>query len=90
MDQRQTKQWLHFEYIINRDVLTHVTDDSELCQRVQNDKPDADVLTAFSHGTPRLAHELVRVQPDLYPVVQQREERGQREGGHEYSDEAKL
>lgn len=57
---------------------------------VQDGEPDADVLRPLGHGAAGLAHELLRVQPDLHPVVEQREERRQREGRHEDGDEAKL
>ena len=50
--------------------LAYITDNSQLRERVKNDEPDADILTAFRHWTPRLTHKLVRVQSDLNPVVQ--------------------
>lgn len=57
---------------------------------VQDGEPDADVLRPLGHGAAGLAHEFLRVQPDLHPVVEQREERRQREGRHEDGDEAEL
>ena len=70
--------------------LPYITNNSQLRKRVENDEPDADILTAFRHGTPRLTYKLVRVQSDLDPVVQQREERSQWERSNKYSDESKL
>ncbi|XP_025786542.1 anoctamin-7 [Puma concolor] len=52
--------------------------------------PDADVLRALGHRAPVLADELARVQADLHPVVEQREERRERTRGHEDGDEAEL
>lgn len=69
---------------------THVADDGQVGQHVQDLEPDADVLGALRDWPPRLAHQLVRVQPDLHPVVEQREQRRKRERRHEDGDEAEL
>ena len=53
-------------------------------------EPDADVLRAFGERPARLGHQLLRVEPDLDPVVDEREEGRQREGGHEDGDETEL
>lgn len=53
-------------------------------------EPDADVLGAFGHRAPVLAHELARVQADLHPVVEQGKKRRQRAGSHEDGDESEL
>jgi len=70
--------------------VTYVADDSELSECVEYSEPDADVLTALSHWTSSLTDKLVRVQSDLQPVVEQREQRSQRERSHEYRYEAEL
>ena len=44
----------------------------------------------LSHGPPRLADELLSVQPDLHPVVEEGEQGGQGEGRHEYGNKTKL
>ena len=44
----------------------------------------------LSHGPPRLADELLSVQPDLHPVVEEGEQGGQGEGRHEDRDETEL
>ena len=51
---------------------THICDDGELCQHVEDSEPDADVLRPLRHCPPRLANKLLRVQPDLDPVVLKR------------------
>ena len=68
----------------------YICDDGEVRDHVEDLEPDADVLGSLGHGPPRLANELLRVQPDLDPVVEQREEGGQGEGRHEDGDEAEL
>ena len=47
----------------------HVGDDCELREHVEDGEPDADVLRPLRHRPPRLAHELLRVQPNLDPVI---------------------
>lgn len=49
-----------------------------------------DVLSSGGHRSPQLGHKLLGVEPDFDDVVEQREERSQREGRHEERDEAKL
>lgn len=53
-------------------------------------EPDADVLDATRHRAPVVLEELLRVQAHLEDVVEQREQRRQREGHHEDGDEAEL
>ena len=48
---------------------THIGDDGELREHVEDGEPDADVLRPLRHRAPRLAHELLRVQPYLDPVI---------------------
>ena len=47
----------------------HVGDDGELREHVEDGEPDADVLRPLRHRPPRLANELLRVQPNLDPVI---------------------
>ena len=69
---------------------THIWDDCKVSNHVQNLEPDPDVLSTFCNGPPGFADELLRVQSNLHPVVQQREERGKRKGGNENCDEPEL
>lgn len=57
---------------------------------MQDLKPDADILCALRHDAPRLTDELLRVQSDLHPVVEERKERRQRERSDKDGDEAEL
>ena len=69
---------------------THVCDDGEVRQGLQDVEPGADVLRTLGHRPAVLTHKLVGVQADLGPVVEQSEEGRQGEGRHEDGDEAKL
>ena len=69
---------------------TYIAYDSEVCQGIKYREPDPDVLSLLSDGPPRLADKLVCVESDLHPVVEQSEERSERERGHKDRDEAKL
>jgi len=57
---------------------------------VEDGEPDADVLAALGDRPSSLADELVRVESNLQPVVEQREQRRQRKRGHEYRNKAEL
>ena len=52
-------------------VVTHIADDRQLRDHLHDPEPDADVLRPPRHRPPRLAHELLRVQPNLDPVILQ-------------------
>ena len=69
---------------------TYVADDGELNDGVEDAEPDSDVLAAFGDRPASLADELVSVQTDLQPVVEQREQRRQRKRRHEHRYEAEL
>lgn len=69
---------------------THVGDDGQVREGLQDVKPHADVLRSLGHRPAVLAHKLVRVQSDLGPVVEEGEERCQGERRHKDGDEAKL
>lgn len=69
---------------------THVGDDGQVRQGLQDVEPHADVLGALGHRPAVLAHKLVRVQADLGPVVEEGEERRQGERRHKDGDEAEL
>ena len=69
---------------------TYIAYNSKMCERVKNREPHPDVLGLLSDGPPRLADKLVCVESDLHPVVEQGEERSERERSHEDRDEAKL
>ena len=68
----------------------YIWNDSEVSNHVQDLEPDPDVLGPLGHRPSRLADELLSVQPDLHPVVQEGEEGGEGEGRHEDGDEAEL
>ena len=67
-----------------------VGDDRELGQHVQDLEPNADIFCPFGHGSARFANELLGVQANFDPVIEQGEERRQRESRHEDGDEAEL
>lgn len=69
---------------------THVGDDGQVRQGLQDVEPHADVLGSLGHRPAVLAHKLVRVQADLGPVVKEGEERRQGERRHKDGDEAEL
>lgn len=69
---------------------THVGDDGQVRQGLQDVEPHADVLGTLGYRTAVLAHKLVRVQADFHPVVEEGEERRQGERRHEDGDEAEL
>ena len=72
------------------DKTTYVGDDCKLGQHVQDGEPDPDVLRPLRDGPPGFADEFLSVEPNLDPVVEQGEERGQRERRHEDRDETEL
>lgn len=69
---------------------THVGDDWQVGQRLQDVEPHADVLGALGHRAAVLTHKLVSVQADFHPVVEESEEGREGERCHEDGDEAKL
>jgi len=52
---------------------TYIADDRKLSERVKYFEPYSDVLTSLSDRPTRLTGELVGVEADLNPVVEQRE-----------------
>ena len=50
---------------------SYVANDGQLSERLKNLEPHTDVLAAVRHGSARLAHELVCVQANLNPVIEQ-------------------
>lgn len=61
-----------------------------MSQHVQYLEPDPDILSPLGDRPPGLTDELLRVQSDLHPVIEQSKKWGQRKGSHEDGDEAKL
>jgi hypothetical protein len=59
-------------------------------QHVKDFEPDTNILCSFCYNAFCLTHKLVRIQPDLHPVVEQRKQWSQRESSHKDSNEAKL
>ena len=72
------------------ETVPHIADNSQLSDHLHNPEPDPDVLRPLRHGPPGLADELLGVQPDLHPVVEEGEQGGQGEGSHEDCNEAEL
>ena len=71
-------------------VVTHIADDRQLRDHLHDPEPDADVLRPLGHGPPCLADELLGVQSDLHPVVEESKQGRQGEGRHEDGDETEL
>ena len=70
--------------------IAYVGDDRDLAQALHDLQPDPDVLDPLRDRPPVVDEELLPVQPQLEDVVQEGEERGQRERRHEDGDEAVL
>lgn len=68
----------------------HVGDHREDGHPVEDLLPGADVACLGRHGPSELSGELPGVHSDLDDVVDEGQQRRQREGGHEQRDEAKL
>ena len=73
-----------------KEILSYIADDGQLGDHLHDLEPDPDILGPLGHGPPRLADELLSVQPDLHPVVEEGEQGGQGEGRHEDCDETEL
>ena len=69
---------------------SYVADDGQLNDGLEDREPDADVVASLGHRSARRTDELVRVETDLEPVVEQSEQRSQRERRHEDRYEAEL
>lgn len=69
---------------------TYIADNSNLGDRVENIKPDANILSTISDRSSNLAHKLVRVDTNLKNVVGESKEWRQRKCCDENCDEAKL
>lgn len=69
---------------------THVGDHREDGHPVEDLLPGADAASLGRHGPSELSGELPGVHSDLDDVVDEGQQRRQREGGHEQRDEAKL
>ena len=75
---------------VKRDVATYIADDSQLSECVENCEPDSDILTSFGDRPARFTGELVSVQADLKPVVEQCKQRRKRKRSHEDCYETEL
>lgn len=69
---------------------TYIGDDRENGHPIEDLLPGTDAVGLGRHGTPELSGELPGVNSNLDNVVEQRQQRCQREGGDKQSDEAKL
>ena len=70
--------------------MAYIGDDGKLGQKVENLEPDPYVLRSLSYSASCFTDKLLSVQPNLDPIVEQGEERGQWECSHEDGDETKL
>jgi len=70
--------------------LAYIANDCQLGEAFQYTEPYADVLTSFGNWSSGLTDELVGVETYLHPVVEQREEWSQREGGDKDRNEPEL
>lgn len=68
----------------------YICRNSQNCNALEDGLPGSDVLSLFWQHTTKLGGDFPSVHPDLEEVVDQSEDRGQREGGHEQSHKAKL
>lgn len=69
---------------------TYIGDNRENGHPVEDLLPGTNAVSLCCHGTPELSGELPGVNSNLDNVVEQRQQRCQREGGDKQSDEAKL
>lgn len=69
---------------------THVSDDGQNGHGVEDLQPRADVSGLGRNRASELSGKLPGVHPDLQDVVEQSQQGGQGERGHEEGDEAKL
>ena len=69
---------------------THIRNNSQFRDELQEGVPGPHVLCAFIDGSPDSGNVLVRVQPDLHPIVQEGKQWGQGERCDKYGDEAIL
>lgn len=70
--------------------LAYVADDGQVSDGLQDGEPDANALCSLSHQPPVVTDELVGIQADLHPVVEQGKEGCQGTGRHKDGDEAAL
>ena len=73
-----------------KEILAYIADNRQLGDHLHDPEPDPDVLGPLGHGPPGLTDELLCVQSDLHPVVDEGEQGSQGEGRHEDCYEAKL
>ena len=73
-----------------RKIVTDIADNRQLGDHLHDGEPDPDVLGPLGHGPPGLTDELLGVQSDLHPVVEEGEQGSQGEGRHEDGDETEL
>ena len=70
--------------------LSYICENCDPAEPLHDSEPDADVLDALRDGAAVVDEQLLGVEAQLEHVVEQREERRQREGRHEDRDEAVL
>lgn len=67
-----------------------IGNNSELRDDGKNVEPGADVLSTLGYRTTKNGGELVSIQPDLDPVVDESKERSKRERHNKYGNETVL
>ena len=73
-----------------KEIQAYIADNRQLGNHLHDSEPDPDILGPLRHRPPGITDELLGVQSDLHPVVDQGEQGGQGEGRHEDCYEAKL
>lgn len=70
--------------------VSHICCDSQYSDALKNGLPGADVLGLLRDDASKLSGDFPSVDPDLKQVVDQSQDRRQREGGDEQGHKAKL
>ena len=70
--------------------MTHIRCDSHDGDTLKDGLPGSDILGLLRHDAAKLRGDFPGVDPDLKQVVDQSQDRSQREGRHEQGHEAKL
>lgn len=69
---------------------TYITDNSKLCQAIQNSEPDTDIFGSFCNWSTCFTHKFMGVKSYLNPVVEQSKEWGEGKRSHKNGDKTEL
>lgn len=69
---------------------SYVGEHGRVRDELQDGKPDADVLSSLHHRAAIFSDELLSIQTNLHPIVDESEERSERTRCHKDGDESKL